>query len=83
MSIQLDRDNLNIKKLMRSKIQEKDPARFSRLLEQDGKNPNENKLTEEEIMINVGSAVLEIFNGCHADSLKITMSLREILLTNF
>ena len=59
-SIQLDRDNLTIKKLMRSKIMEKDPrqSHFSRLLEQDGKNPNENKLTEEEIMINVGQAVL-------------------------
>ena len=70
---------------MRSKILEKDGgnSHFSRLLEQDPKNPEEFKQAEEEIMTHIGNSVLQIFSGCHVDSLKITMSLRGILLTNF
>ena len=71
---------------MRSKLFEKDPhsSRFSRFIEgtnnQKGQHVHQN---EEEMMRQIGKSVLALFIGCHADNLKITMSLRDILLTNF
>ena len=85
-SIQLDRDCLNIKKAMRDSMRATDHRmsnRFSYMLERKSVTITNGVLSEEEIMINVGSSVLQIFNGCHQDSLKITMSLRSILFTNF
>ena len=40
-------------------------------------------ITESEIIANVSEAVLLIFAGCHSDSRKVTMYLRQILLKNF
>ena len=40
-------------------------------------------ITESEIIYQVSEAVVEIFRGCHSDSRKVTMYLRQILLKNF
>ena len=72
---------------MRSKLYDKDPrnSRFSRFIEgtiANAGNPNLQQ-NEQEMMTQIGKSVLALFIGCHADNLKITMSLRDILLTNF
>ena len=38
---------------------------------------------EEDIQKNVAESIIDIFRGCHQDSLKITMFLRGIVLQNF
>ena len=86
-----DKDGISIKKMIRKTVRRNDSVlpsgnigRVSCLLKtmlrQEAKIE---PITESEIIANVSEAVLLIFAGCHSDSRKVTMYLRQILLKNF
>ena len=78
-----------IRKTLRKSVQGDGPCgRISAMLRQvqarEGKKFSPGApVTESEVISQVGEALFEIFRGCHGDSRKVTMFLRQILLKNF
>ena len=88
VSTRLDKDNFDMKKMIRNSWRI-NVATENRLTPNNRvstmllKATDKDALMEEDIQKNVAESIIDVFEGCHQDGLKITMFLRGILLQNF